>query len=70
MTYFMDWLRNHVLGRDEDIDRLIAANAARLRPTMGTVDWRKVDRAGAARWQQVLQGQRRQNIRLVHDRRR
>lgn len=47
------------LPPDREVERLIEVNRARPRDGMAATDWEKVNRAGARRWGEVEQGQRR-----------
>lgn len=52
------WRWIHAGATDAKIDGLIAANRPRLcDPTWQGTDWSKVERAGRARWREVLRAQ-------------
>ncbi len=55
-------------GQTDDIDALIAKNAAEPRKGMDSMDWAKSDRAGEGRWQGALRAQRRTRPRDIQPR--
>ena len=67
LVYAVVRLSRWQAGRADNIDALIAKNAATFGKDMARMDWAKADRAGEIRWQETLRAQRKTRRPLSHE---